>query len=251
MDNMFKILAVLGAMAWLPQLIIFIRNILTKPRLKIIPEYELELGYTTFGPIINTSLALVAEKKNALIEKIEIELTHENNDTHKFTWKWFEETLYTIDLPDEAGSMPTKKNQTAIAINVLKDQLIERKVGFQQNSFQTEQKIIVQNTVEDAINLSKANKPIADIKASKNYNNLKDLYQNCFNWKVGGYIINYKIYESSISKPFMKQVMFQLTALDINSLKTNIEKCHSETERIYIDPEIKLPLWNWVNMKTN
>ena len=56
-------------------------------------------------------------------------------------------------------------------------------------TFQSDQRIVNQKTIEDTINLSKAGKEIADIKASKNYNDLEDLYQNGFNWKVGKYSI--------------------------------------------------------------
>jgi len=248
MDTMFKILAVLGALAWLPQVIIFIKNQLIKPILKIIPGNQLEIGYTTFGPIINSNFAIVAENKKALIDKIEIELTHENNDTQKFKWKWIEETLHVVDLPDFSGSLPTRKNQTAIAINIMKDELIEKKIGFQQNTFQSDQKKLVQNTIEDAINLGKAAKPIVDLHASKNYNDLKDLYQNGFNWKVGQYSVLIKVFENSTKKPFTKLVSFKMTALDVNNLKTNIEKCNSEIERSYINSEIEYPTWNWANI---
>ena len=245
METIFKILAVLGALAWLPQLFIIIKNVLVKPIVKIIPENQLEIGYTLFGPIINTSIAIISEKKKALIDKIEIELTHENNDSQKFTWKWFEETLYVVDLPDQGGSLPTRKNQTAIAINVLKDELIEKKIGFQQNTFQFDQKLLDQKTIEDAINIGKAGKQLEDLKASKNYNDLKDLYQNGFNWKIGKYSIKYKIYENSIKAPFIKEISFKMTSLDINNLKANIDKCLSEIERTYINPKIEIPTWNW------
>lgn len=248
MDTMFKILATLGALAWLPQLIIFIKNQITKPVLKIIPENQLEIGYTTYGPIINTRIALIAEQKKALIEKIEIELTHENNDTQKFKWMWFEETLYVVDLPDSGGILPTRKNQSAIAINILKDELSEKKIGFQQNTFQTEQKKLVQNTIEDAINLSQAGKQIEDLHASKNFNDLKDLFQNGFNWKIGEYSILIKVYENSTKLPFTKKVTFKMTSLDVKNLKLNIEKCHSEIERTYINTELDLPSWNWANI---
>jgi len=248
METTFKILAVFGALAWLPQLFIIIKNILVKPIVKIIPENQLEIGYTLYGPIINTSIAIIAEKKKALIDKIEIELTHENNDSQRFRWKWFEETLYVVDLPNQGGSLPTRKNQTAIAINVIKDELVEKKIGFQQNTFQSEQRIVDQKTIKDAINLTKAGKNLEDLKAFKNYNELKDLYQNGFNWKVGKYSIKYKIYENSIKTPFINEILFKMTSLDINNLKTNIDKCLSEIERIYINPEIEIPTWNWANI---
>jgi hypothetical protein len=246
MDTMFKFLAVLGALAWLPQLFIFIRDLLTKPVIKIIPESHLEIGFTTYGPIINMTIAIIAEKRKALIDKMEIELTHENNDTQKFVWKWFEETLHVVDLPEQ--SLPTRKNQTAIAINILKDELIEKKIGFQQKTFQSEQKALVQNTIEELINLSKANKESSELVASKNYNDLKNIYQDGFNWKVGKYNIKYKIYENSIKTPFVKELSFQMTSLDINGLKTNIEKCHLEIDRNYIGTDIEYPTWNWANI---
>lgn len=245
METMFKILAILGALAWLPQLIIIFRNNIIKPVVKIIPENQLEIGYTVLGPIINTSIAIISEKKKALIDKIEIELIHENNDSQKFTWKWFEETLYVVDLPDQRGSLPTRKNQTAIAINVQKDELVEKKIGFQQNSFQVAQKLQAQKTIEDAINLANADKQLEDLKALKSFNDLKDLYENGFNWKVGQYSLKYKVYENSIRTPFIKEISFKMTSLDINNLKSNIDKCLSEIERTYINPEIEIPSWNW------
>ena len=248
MDTMFKILAILGALAWLPQLIIFIRNYTIKSVIKIIPEHQLEIGYTTYGPIINTSIAIIAENKKALIDKIEVELTHENNDTQKFKWKWIEETLHVVDLPDFSGSLPTRKNQTAIAINILKDELVEKKIGFQQNSFQTEQKKLVQDTIQDAINLVKAGKTLEDLNASKNYNDLKDLFQNSFNWKVGQYRLLFKVYVNSIREPFLKEISFKMTSLDIKNLKSNIEKCLSELERNYIGKQNEIPNWSWTNI---
>jgi|SRR5690606_8376176 len=248
MDTMYKILAVLGALAWLPQVIILIKNQLVKPTLKIIPGYQLEIGYTIFGPIINSNFAIVAENKKALIDQIEIELTHENNDTQKFKWKWIEETLHVVDLPDFSGSMPTRKNQNAIAINIMKDELIEKKIGFQQNTFQSNQKKLVQSIIENIANLEKAAKPLEDLKASKNYNDLKNLYQNAFNWKVGQYSILIKVFENSTKKPFTKSVSFKMTSLDVNNLKVNIEKCDSEIERSYVNAGIELPIWNWANI---
>ena len=246
---MFKILAVLGALAWIPQLFLLIRNHLIKPVVKIICENKIDIGYTTYGPIVNTSIALIAEKQKALIEKIEAELTHENNDTQKFTWKWFEETLHVVDLPNSGGSMPTRKNQTAIAINILKDELIEKKIGFQQNSFQSDQKIKDQLCTEDAINNAKADKPATDLRAAKSYNDLKDTYQNGFNWKVGDYSITYKVYENSVKTPFIHKMKFKITALDLNNLKPNIDSCLTEIDRFYIDNELETPSWNWSNIQ--
>ena len=246
---MFELIAVLGALAWLPQIYVLLSSHFIKPEVKIITESNIDIGYTTYGPIINTSLALVSEKKKALIEKIEIEITHENNDTQKFTWKWFEETLHVVDLPNSGGSIPTRKNQTAIAINIAKDELIERKIGFQQNSFQSFQKIKDQLCIEEVLNIEKAGKPRTDLTATRSYNDLRDVYQNGFNWKVGEYLISFKVFEQTVESPFMYSSKFKLTSLDLKRLKPNIESCFMVIDRNYIDSSIEYPVWNWSSIQ--
>lgn len=248
MDTLFKTLAILGALAWLPQIITLIKNIFIKPNLKIIPSNQLEIGFTSFGPIINTNIAIVAENKKALVDNIEIELTHESNEKQIFKWQWFEETLYVVDLPDQSGTLPTRKNQTAIALNITKDELIEKKIGFQQYKFKKKHKTLLQNAIEESLIFENAGKDIKELKATKNYNDLKKLYQDDFNWKVGRYSIKYKVFENSLKNPFVCEVFFKMTSLDINSLKLNIENCASEIERVLIDPDKQYPRWNWTNI---
>jgi hypothetical protein len=184
--GMYEVLAILGALAWLPQVFVWVKNWLAKPKLTIISDKELEIGYTSFGPILNVSLAFLSEDKKALIKTIEVELTHEKNDTQRFSWDWFEETLYELNVPN-TGLLPTKKNQKAIAINIDKDQLIEKKIGFQQNTFKTEHKRLLQTTTEEFLNLYNADQDTATIKSHKCYNDLLDHYKNSFSWKVGTY----------------------------------------------------------------
>lgn len=243
--DIFDYLAILGALAWLPPVIILIRNQFIVPNILIKNEREFEIGYTTFGPIINAQLAFLSDNKKALIEKIEIDLTHESNDTHKFTWDWFEEILYEVNIPN-TGIMPTRKNQKAIAINLKKEELTDKKIGFQQDKFKSEQKKLIQNTVEEAINLEKAEKPITDLKSQKNYNDLINHYQHSFNWKTGNYTIKIKVKASSINKLFDKTLSFKLTALEVNNLQSNIDLCKSEIERSFIDFEKESVQWKWI-----
>ena len=49
MDTLFKITAVLGALAWMPQIIKWIVSWLRKPKLNIICDNEAQVGYIAFG----------------------------------------------------------------------------------------------------------------------------------------------------------------------------------------------------------
>lgn len=68
----------------------WIRNFFIKPKLTVVPGSQIEIGFTTFGPIINLSLTDLSVSKKTLFEKIELELVNENNATQKFSWVLFE-----------------------------------------------------------------------------------------------------------------------------------------------------------------
>lgn len=87
--EIYKILAILGALAWTYPLAIWIRNLLTKTKLEIINHKQLEIGYTTNGPIVNIDLAFSAIDKDAFIRKVSIKLEHENKENIELQWEWF------------------------------------------------------------------------------------------------------------------------------------------------------------------
>lgn len=245
--GVFEILAILGSLAWLPQVIIFINNKISKPSLTIITHKDVEIGYTTLGPIFNLHIAFLAETKKALLRTVEIEMTHENNETQKFTWDWFEETLHEVSMP-QSGLIPTKKNQKAIAINVDADSLVEKKIGFQQNSFKNEQQRLQQLTTEEFLNIYNAGEDTNQIRARNTFNELKDYYKNGFNWKIGKYSANIQA-KLSDGQIFKSTIEFQLTSLDIKSLELNIEIAQKLVEKEY-GAEVEADQnWIWVNTK--
>lgn len=124
--EIYEVLAILGALAWIYPLAIWIQNILKKTKLEIINHNQLEIGYTINGPIINIDLAFSAIDKDAFIRKVTIMLEHENRENILLHWEWFEEVLYVMDLPDSA-IVPYRKNQKAIAIKVPRETLIEKR----------------------------------------------------------------------------------------------------------------------------
>jgi hypothetical protein len=243
----FNLLAVLGALAWLPHLISLVSNLLTKPNLSIISHPELELGYTTFGPILNMQLAFSAENKEVLIQRIEIILKHDSNETHLLSWDWFEEQLLQMDTPDQ-GPMPFKKNQRAIAIKILKESLVEKKIGFQEKKFKERHYELLNATKENYNNIIQSNQDITTLKVTKPYNDLHDFFKNSFIWKVGKYSVNMKVFIAKKDKPFEHNINFQLTNLDIKTLEANIKNCQDFIENSYIFGKLDFsPQWRWVN----
>lgn len=150
-DNPFQILALVGALSWLSILSNIIIKLVIKPSLEIISDNEIELGYTTLGPIFNLHLAFIVENKKALIRKVDLNLVHQNNDSNLLSWEWFEETLYIMNLPER--NIPTRKNQKAIAININEGDMIEKKIGFQHNSFKNQYSQLIKETNQKYLNV--------------------------------------------------------------------------------------------------
>ena len=151
--DLFEILAIIGAFAWVYPMAIWMNKLFTKTQVEILNHKELEIGFTSHGPIVNLNMAFSAEHKDAFIKKVQLTIRHEKNETSVFHWEWFEEILLEMDIP-ESGIIPYKKNQKAIAIKVPTETLTEKKVGFQNKKFKEEYSKLFSATNETYINLT-------------------------------------------------------------------------------------------------
>ena len=243
---LYKILAILGALAWLPPIISYLHKFFTKPKVSIISDKQIEIGYTTYGPIINLRLAFDSTKKDALIDLMTITLIHENHKTHQFTWEWFEEQLMEIQGP-KGEIIPYKKNQQAIAIKVLTNNLVEKKIGFQSDKIKEEANKYVNELNKINEYYLNQKKDLTDLKTTKEYNILYDAVKNSFIWEKGNYQINIK---TSIQDPklsFNHKIKFYLSDMDIKKLEKNINSIQKNIENYYIvkDDNFKIH-FEWV-----
>ena len=122
------ILAIIGALSWSYPLVTWLDKRLTKTQLEVLNHKQLQIGYTSFGPIINIDLAFSAAKEDAFVKEVTIILKHESHQTENFKWEWFEENLMEVQMPDTGGIVPYKKSQKAIALKVITNTLTEKKV---------------------------------------------------------------------------------------------------------------------------
>jgi len=246
-NTIFNILAILGALAWMPFIIQLIREKIKKPKLKIFSENQIEIGYTSLGPILNIDLAFLAQNKSALVDKITLELIHKSQERQNFVWIWFEESLLQMELPKTP--IKYKKNQKAIALNVQLDTLIEKKIGFQSALFKSESEKIIKNLYEDRLNLGNSGKNIEEIKSYSNYNNAMDYAGNSFPWKIGVYKANFTVHISETNISFSHSFNFEISNLDVKVLHKNIDIIKASFENAFIKQNEELtPEWEWVHI---
>ena len=242
-----EILAIIGALAWTYPLAIWIKGLLTKTKLEIINHKVIEIGFSSFGPIINLNMAFSALNKEAFIKDIQLTLIHENKETHQFHWEWFEEVLLELDMPENI-SIPYKKNQKAIAIKVPTETLVEKKVGFQTKKYHSEYSKLYSATNQTHINLIQSHSDPTQIKATKEYNEFRDMFKKHFPWKVGQYKGKIQVTIANRKTTFDQTFTFEMTNLDVKNLELNIDTCIRllESHFITFDQSFK-PDWKWVN----
>ncbi len=106
--------AYLGALSWVPQIYSFFAT----PKLKLTTARTIEVGYSTFGPVVNVGTAISVSRRDTLIEKIELLVKHqESSGQQRFVWVWLNELQHQITSPG-APMIEIRKNQPAIALKV-------------------------------------------------------------------------------------------------------------------------------------
>ncbi len=249
--RLFDTIAIIGALAWSIPLINLIRNKLVTPKMDLIFGQNAEIGFSMFGPIINMNFSFIAINKRALIEEIKLDLEHENHGQQSFEWQWFEEELYETNLPN-AGPMPTKKHQSAIALNLPKEILIEKRIGFNGIEFIKNNKVLNDKVVEDLLLIMRNNEPNLSLEKKKSFSEYVGFYNQSFDWKVGKYTATVKTALKGVNKNYNNKFEFSLNAIEVEKLEANKGFCElSLRNTILPQDEQKDIQWNWVNPRIN
>ena len=243
--NLFDTLAIIGALAWIYPLALWIHKLLTKTKVEILNHKDIEIGFTFYGPIINLNMAFSSENKDAFIKNIQLTLIHEKSETHVFHWEWFEETFLELDIPD-SGIIPYKKNQKAIAIKVPVETLVEKKVGFQNKKYKEEYSKLYSATNQTLLNIIQNSNDHTQIATTNEYNTFKDLFKKHFPWKIGKYKGNIEVFLADRNKTFQQTFSFEMTSLDVKNLERNLLTCEDSliNQFVNLDPDYKAE-WKW------
>lgn len=248
MDTTF-ILALIGAFAWLPQIISWIHNFFVKPKLRFVPEEISEIGYTFFGPIFNQSFAISTERKDSLIEKVAVSIVHENGARHDFFWKFLDEKGAEVTSISTGERAEFRKNQPAIALKVSTLGLAEKKILFQDLSYQSKLSILLGKFAEKESHLEKIKTPNLqeELVKTKEFLDLIEYIKSGFYWIEGKYNVYLYAYETSLKKPHREHYKFQLSKTNIELLENNIKitQDHFRDLILFRGKEKERPLYNW------
>lgn len=228
------IVAYLGAMAWIPQLLKWGFKAIAKPVVTITPEKNVSIGFTSFGSIFNLRVSINVDRKDTVLDFIGVKLTHESGAEHFFEWAGM--TEFFSEVKSEKGeNQIIQRDVVPISVKLNTLSIVERYFRFQDPIFMDANKIKLDELTEHQVFLKKRNPHSYhdEFLNSKNFDDYLKFFREQFWWLVGTYKVSF-IVRSPAKMKFIKETFeFRLTQNDVDSLKNNLN-------------EIKNPIENYI-----
>lgn len=252
MPSAADIAAYIGAAAWLPQIAGWVYRRAVSPLVRVIPERQVQLGFTTYGPIFNVRMALSADVQDAVIEHIEVTLSHEQGESHTLAWAGLRETF--SEITDSAGNKQlVEKDQPAIAIKISTQLLLEKFVRFQDVGYHDRHRAKVEAAAAHQNYLRSSCSDTSEagrtLLASREFHTLTEFYKDEFWWKAGPYRVTFAIKSSNRAKLKPAVYEFSLAAHDVDALRNNQNVIRSDYSNLVLagtEGYESLPVvWNW------
>ena len=243
------IAAYIGAAAWAPQILTWIYDAASKPKIRIVSAGTVEVGFSVFGPIINATLAISSDRRDALVEKITLQVTHHQGEKRQLAWRMLSENQQHIR--DAQGNISSQyKNTPAVALKISTLALTEKTVGFRDPDFENAQRVTQTRIVEQFRHLETrvGNAAALDqLLGSIEFAQVQREFENYMYWRPGKYEFSFAAQLAGVKNPHVQRFEVEFAETDTANLRRNLELLTryvratlstTVEERILID-------WNW------
>lgn len=251
--TIFEVVAIIGALAWMPPIISLISRALKKAIIQVNTAKEAEIGFTSFGPIINLRIALSVEHNDIVLSSLVLKVCHESGETRLFSWQGIIQNLGRLNNPG-VGTIPYEKENIVLAIKLNTKDVEERFIRFQEERYLSQKQELLEKIRQKIIFLKNTETFNPEIVInSEEFHELLRFNQQSFGWKIGKYEICLQAKSKTKFAMINNKFTIELDQLDIESMQKNIEY----NKMAYIN-EVKAGSpgyefveiqWNWVNPK--
>lgn len=243
------IVAYIGAAAWAPQILSWIYNAVSKPKLTIVSARTVEVGFSMFGPIVNATLAISSERRDALIEKITLLITHQQGEKRQLIWRVLNENQQQIR--DAQGNISSQyKNNPAVALKVSTLSLTEKTVGFHDPDFESASRSTQTSIIEQFRHLESLDGNAAALDQlfrSREFEQAQREFENFMYWKAGTYEFSFSAQLAGVKNPHVQRFAVAFVENNIAVLRKNLELLvpYARATLSTNVEEQKLITWNW------
>lgn len=249
--DLIDFIAIVGALAWTPHIIVLVRNWWLKPEIAIITGPSPEIGFTSYGPIFNLNIAFTVKHKDIVVSGLKVKIKHEDGEEKVFEWQGIKQEILKTYQAD-GSNIPHRREHSVLAIKLNQQQIEERFIQLQETAFHVDKDPLLQKCIKKAAFLSKKG-PI-DPKSFVECQEMNELIEfselSCI-WKTGNYSIAIDLESPDIFSLKSNKYRFELNSHEVASLEANKEAIKLDYINMGGAPEKdeKAAIWNWVNPK--
>jgi len=200
-------------------------------------------------------MAFSAENKDALIEQLSVNVTHQDGETHHLVWAGHLEA-YQVLGSDSSLQQTVQKELPPVALKVATSSLVERFVRFQDQDFWDRQREALTLTIDKQTYLNKVSKsPSEELLQSAEFDALLRVYKNSFWWRPGTYRVHFTALSPNGASLIERDFHFSLTEHEVEAMRNNLGPVHTDFQnRIFQDDAEyqQVPvIYYWGNARLN
>lgn len=242
--------AVVGALAWIPPIFVAIRGWMTKPQVRVITQPSPEIGFTTFGPILNLRVALTVTQKDIVITGVRLRVTHESGEQTYFSWRGIVQRMGTMNYP-QVGAVPFEKEMNVLAMKVSQKDVEERFIRFQSLDFLERKAQLDGVAAKKLAHMRQAQSFVAEeFLRSQEMSDVYAHVRQSFSWKPGGYRLQVLLESPDAFGVVDDEYFFSLSSLDSQNISGNLQHvqqffANDVLPQQFEGPAPQIP-WVWV-----
>jgi len=227
------IVALVGAFAWLPH----IWRYFQKPKTTPIAGGQVEIGFSTLGPLFNPKIAFRVENRVALVTGIEFKLLHERGQCTTFRCSQLVE--YGAQTESTSGEKAVHQRQQDVVALVLNPMsIVERKVNSRELGCLARLETL-NIDLGRAIDRTRRTDPawIDDLVRTGEYAAVAKLLEDSFVWQAGNYKVECSVHVAGQPQPAKCKFQFVLGDGSATKLKENLEIIRENFRLSYLPPD--------------
>jgi hypothetical protein len=213
--------AITGALAWIPPIFVAIRSWMTKPKIRIVTERSPEIGFTTFGPILNLRIALTVTHKDIVITGIRLIVTHESGEQTNFFWRIIIQRMGTLNYP-QGGTVPFEKELNVLAMKISLKDVEELTIRFHDLNYLKSKSQLDDIAIKKLSYLRQAGTFDESFLKSQEIVDVYSFIKQSFAWKPGSYRLQVQLESPDVFNVLDDHYSFTLSPLQVQNLSNNL-----------------------------
>src|ERR1044072_6664647 len=239
------IVALIGAAAWIPQIIEWITKALTKPKVGMLSAKRIVVGYSDYGPYVVWSAAFSAERQDALVMQIKLTARHEKGEARSFVWDHVKETFFQIQAGADVGEFSKPSEIMALKVSVMT--LTERTIIFNDPEFSADLRGKMA-AVRDYHKYSQTEGDHTEaLLKSKEAIQAQEFFAANMYWKEGRYTFEVEM-QIVGRKPQKQNFVVSFTRADIERLQSNIPLFKTHLPAMALDEKKEQISWSYIHL---